>query len=453
MSIVTIFGSTGDLTYRKLLPALTNLKKTGKLNGGSKILCIGRRDWDTAMYIKSVKEHSVADISSIEAMIEYVKVDLGSEDDFDRLSTYIQSWNQDNHVFYLALPPSLFPKVASGLYRSNLVIKGDFNQRVVFEKPFGEDLESAEKINQLLWQYFDEEQIYRIDHYLGKEMIQNILALRFANRIFESDWHKDSIEKVRILVKEEDGVGTRGGYYDSIGAMRDMVQSHLLQMLALTAMEAPKTYDAKSIRKEKVSLLNKLTIEPTDIVKGQYEGYTQETKVSPESRTETFVQLKAFIDDSRWRNVPFYLITGKKLDNKASEIIIDFKPGEKSDCLWPTDDLYNNQLIIKVAPEEGMSFRMNVKESGLDSDIIPSTMEYVHGKDAFGNVPEAYEKLLLEILNKNPMLFARWDEIETTWKFTEMVRNMNQDSPIIYKDESDLKIKLSTMNQGGTLND
>ena len=451
MSIIAIFGSTGDLTYRKLLPGLVNLKKNGKLPATTKILCIGRRDWDTQTYLRSAHDTADADITPIESMIDYFRVRLDAPEDFDALFERVQTLGIEDTVFYLALPPSLFPTVASGLHRSGLVKKGDTANRIVFEKPFGEDLSSAREINSLLWQYFDESQIYRIDHYLGKEMIQNILALRFANRIFESDWHKDSIDRVRIRVKEEDGVGTRGGYYDTIGAMRDMVQSHLLQMLALTAMEAPAAYDAQSIRKEKVSLLKKLSINPSDIVTGQYEGYTEEDKVDPGSTTETFVQLKVQIDDSRWRNVPFYLVTGKMLDNKASEIIIDFKHGDKSSCLWPSQNLYNNQLVIKVAPEEGMSFRMNVKESGLDSDIIPSKMDYYHGKDAFGNIPEAYEKLLLEILNKNPMLFARWDEIETTWQFTENVRQQLSDTPIVYKNEHDLKHKLNGNNKGGTL--
>ncbi len=440
MTVITIFGSTGDLMYNKLIPALNTLKQTNKLPSDTKILCVGRREWDTLTYLKSVKNEVPKDkYNAIESLIEYVKVSIDSDDGYALLKSKIeQNGIEADKIFYLALPPSLFPKVAGGLSKNKLIGKGEPNARIVFEKPFGEDLESARLINRTLWDYFEETQIYRIDHYLGKEMIQNILTLRFANRIFESDWNKDSIDKVSIIVKEKNGIDSRGNYYDSIGALRDMVQSHLLQMLALVAMEAPKMYDSELIRKEKVSLLKKLFVECGDVFNAQYKGYKQEPKVRDDSKTETFVHIKAQIDDSRWRDVPFYLMTGKKLNDKSSEIIIDFKPGDDVLALWPDHTLKHNQLVVKVAPNEGVSFRMNVKQAGLSSDIIPSKMDYSHGKDAFGNVPEAYEKLLLEIIEQNTLLFTRWDEIETTWKFIDKVTNECQEAPYEYEDEPDL---------------
>ena len=448
MTVITIFGSTGDLMYNKLIPALNNLKKNGNLPDDARILAVGRRDWDTKRYMQSVESTISKDkYGAIATMIEYVKVVIDDADGYDTLRSVIESNGPDTEkIFYLALPPSLFPKVAGGLSRNGLIDKGDEKARIVFEKPFGENLETARSINRTLWDYFDEEQIYRIDHYLGKEMIQNILTLRFANRIFETDWHKDSIEKISIIVKEPGGIEGRGNYYDSIGALRDMVQSHLLQMLALVAMEAPKSYGADQIRKEKVSLLKKLFIEEGDVFNAQYEGYTEEDRVREDSRTETFVHLKVQIDDSRWRDVPFYLMTGKRLKEKSSEIVIDFKEGHAVRNLWPGEDLSRNQLVVKVAPDEGVNFRMNVKKAGLSSDIIPSRMDYSHGKDAFGNVPEAYEKLLLEIIEKNTLLFTRWDEIETTWRFIDNVTRECLKKPYVYKDEEDL---LKTLKERG----
>ncbi len=452
MTVFTIFGSTGDLMYNKLLPALNNLQKNNHLPGDTKILCVGRRDWDTSDYLAAVDEAvDSSKISEIRTMLEYVKVSLDEASGYDALKGKIESNGENTEkIFYLALPPSLFPKVAGGLSQNGLIKKGENTARIVFEKPFGEDLESAHEINRTLWNYFEEDQIYRIDHYLGKEMIQNILTLRFANRIFESDWNKDSIEKVSIIVKEKHGIDNRGNYYDSIGALRDMVQSHLLQMLALTAMEAPRAFNAQSIRKEKVSLLKKLSLEKGDVFNAQYQGYKAEPKVRKDSRTETFVALKVFIDDSRWRDVPFYMMTGKKMNEKSSEIIIDFKENDVTKNLWPDQKLTHNQLVVKVAPDEGVSFRMNVKETGLSNKIIPSRMDYSHGKDAFGNVPEAYEKLLLEIVKKNALLFTRWDEIETTWRFIDQVTNRCMKAPYIYESEDDL---IKTLQERSEYND
>ncbi len=436
MSAITIFGATGDLMHQKLMPALANLHKVGKLPEKAHIFCVGRRDWNTDEFIAHLRKHvaEAALVAEVENIITYVKVDLDNRDDYHALDRKISTVsNADDRIFYLALPPKLFPEVARELAQANLVKKGDDNQRVVFEKPFGEDFESAKEINRLLWRYFDESQIYRIDHYLGKEMIQNIITLRFANRVFESDWHKDSIEKITIYAKEKSGIKDRGGYYDATGALRDMVQSHLLQMLALTTMEAPESFSAKAIRKEKVSLLKKVSVDSEHVIMGQYRGYHDEKKVADDSKTETLVKMDCIIDDSRWRGVPITILTGKNMDEKRSEIIIDFKAPSQAASLWPQAKMQSNCLIIKIAPEEGMRFTMNIKESGLSDEITTKTMDYNHGSDVFGNKPEAYEKLFLEIIDKNPLMFTRWDEIETAWRLIDSIRDHDTGKRVIYE--------------------
>jgi len=441
MSALVIFGATGDLMHQKLLPALANLYQSDKLPQDTTIYCVGRRNWDTADYLKHAKQEAkdLALLKTIEPLLTYIKIDLDTTADYERLKTIMDG---DNHakdrIFYLALPPTLFPKAAEQLANARLIAKGNPHERIVFEKPFGEDFASASDINQLLWRYFDESQIYRIDHYLGKEMIQNILTLRFANRVFESDWHKDSIEKITLYVKEKDGVKGRGAYYDQTGALRDMVQSHLFQMLALTTMEAPQSFDAKAIQKEKVSLLKKFNVLHETVVMGQYDGYLAADHVKQDSLTETFVKLEGRIDDSRWRDVPIIIMTGKQLDEKRSDIVIDFKTPTSADALWPDSQLETNQLIIKIAPKEGMRFTMNVKETGLSDHITTKSMDYDHGLDAFGNKPEAYEKLWLEMFDQNHLMFTRWDEIEVSWRIIDEIRANDNKKRLTYQPGSSL---------------
>ncbi len=434
---ITIFGSTGDLMYSKLIPALAALKRKNHLDDSTTVLCIGRRDWTHSHYIdvaeKKVKD--AADVATLADNLEYVKLDIGETAHYEALSERIHR-QKDNpeKIFYLAVPPSLFPTIAANIAKSGLMGPGQENSRLVFEKPFGEDLSSARKINVYLRNHFDETQIYRIDHYLGKEMIQNIMMMRFANKIFESDWHKDSVESVCIIAKEDSTVGTRGAYYDNIGALKDMVQSHLFQMLALVAMEEPRDFSPESLHEEKVSLMRKISIAKEGLVLGQYEGYKEEDGVKPGSKTETFVHLKVSIDDSRWRDVPFYLMTGKKLDEKRSAIIIDFKKPVGSQNLWPSIDVPQNQLIIQIAPKEGVSFRMNVKKAGLTDELETRQMDYVHAREALGNIPEAYERLFHEIIKKNQLLFTRWDEIETAWGLIDQIRHHAPAEPVSYRD-------------------
>ncbi|MCF7925613.1 MAG: glucose-6-phosphate dehydrogenase [Candidatus Izimaplasma sp.] len=418
---IMIFGSTGNLMYKKLIPAIDHLLKKGHIAEDTKIYAMARRDCTLEDYIQDAKDNMIDDVNwdKIEPLMEYIILDVNNVEDYKTIKTQIEDDGIEDLVIYLAVPPFLFPVIAKGISESGIIQKGDQTKRIVFEKPFGEDLASAKSINKDLWQYFDEKQIYRIDHYLGKEMIQNILMVRFANKIFEQVWNHESIAYVMIVAKEEESVLSRGNYYDKIGALKDMLQSHLLQMAALVAMEAPETYTSEAIKEEKVAVLKALKLVPKDIILGQYKGYKKEDKVDPNSNTETFVFAQASIDNDRWRGVPFYFMTGKKLDEKRSEIIVQFKTSDKINTMWPEENTKNNRLQIEVAPDEGVVFQFNVKNPGLSNKLTSAKLDYCHSCQAVDNTPEAYERLLLDLLKQNRTLFTRWDEIETTWTIVE----------------------------------
>lgn len=416
-----IFGSTGNLMYEKLMPAIDQLLKEEHIENDLVLYAVGRRDWNTKDYFDNIKASSDNDINwdAIEKRLEYIEMDVYTKEHYTRIKHKLEDDGIEDLTVYLALPPNLFPVISEGISDSGMIIKGDMSKRIVFEKPFGEDLKSAESINKSLWECFDEKQIYRIDHYLGKEMIQNILMVRFANKIFEEVWDQKAIDYVMIIAKEEDGVLTRGAYYDKIGALKDMLQSHLLQMAALIGMEPPKSYDSESIKDEKVAVLKGLKMAPKDILLGQYKGYRDTEDVDEDSQTETFVFAEASIDNARWRGVPFYFLTGKSLNEKRSEIIVQFKSSDKITELWPKEKAKNNRLKIEVAPNEGVVFQFNVKDPGLSDAIVPAKLDYCHSCQAMDNTPEAYERLILDVLNQNRTLFTRWDEIETTWTIVE----------------------------------
>ena len=437
---LVIFGSTGNLMYKKLIPAIDTLLKKGHLDSNTKIYCMARRDCTLSDYIQDAKDQVKEDVDwdTLIPYLEYIKIDISNVDHYTAFHKKLDQDGIDEIMVYLAVPPQLFPVIAKGISESKLIQKGEENKRIVFEKPFGEDLASAKKINDELWQYFDESQIYRIDHYLGKEMIQNILIVRFANMIFDNAWSNDSIDSVWIVAKESEGVMSRGGYYDKIGALKDMLQSHLLQMASLIAMEKPKSYHSDDIKDKKVEVFNNIKIVPKDIIIGQYKGYLEEEKVDQNSPTETFVFAEASINNDRWRGVPFYFMTGKKLDEKRSEIIVNFKKANGTTDLWPNQNKSKNQLRIQVAPQEGVIFQFNVKEPGLKNDIIPAKLDYCHNCNALENTPEAYEKLLLDLINGHRTLFTRWDEIDTTWKIVERINKTLKDV-YIYEDYNDMK--------------
>lgn len=436
---IVIFGSTGNLMYKKLIPALDSLLKKKHIDKNTKIYCMARRDYTLTEYIEDAKKQVKEDIDwdKLVPLFQYIKIDINNVDHYKSFLDKLNEDKMDEIMVYLAVPPGLFTTIAGGISESGIIKKGEEQKRIVFEKPFGEDLISAKQINKDLWRYFDEQQIYRIDHYLGKEMIQNILVVRFANMIFDKAWNADSIDSVWIIAKETEGVMSRGNYYDKIGALKDMLQSHLLQMASLVAMEKPKSFDSDDIKDKKVEVLKHFKIVPKDIILGQYKGYTKEDNIDQTSNTETFVFAQASINNDRWRGVPFYFMTGKKLNEKRSEIIINFKQAVDSSDLWPEKDKAMNQLRIEVAPKEGVIFQFNVKEPGLKQDIIPAKLDYCHNCQALENTPEAYEKLLLDLINNHRTLFTRWDEIETTWEIVDKIIKSNKKT-YKYEDYKDI---------------
>lgn len=438
--IMTIFGSTGDLTSRKLLPALSKLYKNQQIPKETQVVCLGRKDLNTESYLKYMNEeaNSPLDLEVLKKIVIYHQIQITDPKDYKNLKMTINkiSNKETKQLYYLAIGPELFFDVAKNINESNLIEKNNLNQSIIFEKPFGHDLNSAKKINQMLWTYFDEKQIFRIDHYLGKEMIQNIMMVRFANRIFEEVWHNRTIKNVKIFVKETDGILSRGGYYDQSGALKDMVQSHLLQMLSMVSMEVPMSYHSEDVKNEKVKAIENVTFDKHSFLFGQYEGYLLEDKVEKDSKTETFVFLKAYVNTPRFKGVPFYLMTGKKLDKKESVIIIEFE--ETSEQRKWNLPLSTNKLYIKIAPEDGIGLKFNSKVPGLSGDVEEVELEYCAACNAVGNMSEAYEKLLLDATEDHKTLFTRWDEIELSWKLIDQIKE-KQENLVIYKDFKTLK--------------
>jgi glucose-6-phosphate 1-dehydrogenase len=429
--IFTIFGGTGNLTYNKLIPAFYQLYKEGRMKDNVSIVALGRREKTSASYRvefkeflkKNIKDFDEEVYSRFNVLIHYFQMDFENAEDYKALFHYMNQTDADhngsgNRIFYLATSPTFFPFISEQLKEKKLLDTGGYT-RAVFEKPFGYNLESATEINETISEIFGEPNIYRIDHYLGKEMIQNINMVRFSNQIFSTVWNKDSIDNVQITVKEKVGVEERGGYYDDSGALRDMIQNHILQILALVAMEPPKNFDTDSIRDEKVKVIRNLEINTDlsdykNLIFGQYEGYKQEVKVDPSSKTETFVAMKCHVNTPRWEGVPFYIRTGKALDGREAEIIIEFKVD--TCCSQFDSEAEPNLLVIKIQPEEGVYFRINTKEPRSENKLMTVSMDYCQSCNIFYKSPEAYEKLLLDIMNGDATLFTRWDEVESAWQ-------------------------------------
>ncbi|HPG42397.1 MAG TPA: glucose-6-phosphate dehydrogenase [Acholeplasmataceae bacterium] len=438
--IIVIFGATGDLTSRKLLPAISRLYVEKQIPEKTKVIALGRRSYTNEEYLNVMNEavKLSLDLKTLENLVSYFQIEITKREEYPSLVETLRGMKHENtrELYYLAIGPELFPVVAENINLSHLVTQGNMQQSIIFEKPFGHDLTSAKMTNEMLWQYFDEKQIYRIDHYLGKEMIQNIMMVRFANRIFEDSWHNRTIKNVKIIAKETDGILGRAGYYDQSGALKDMVQSHLLQMLSLIAMEVPLTYHSEDVKNEKVKVLEHLKFDKDSLIFGQYEGYHQEKNIPEDSQTETFVFLKAYVQTPRFKGVPFYLMSGKKLDQKESLIIIEFE--ETSEQRKWNLPLSTNKLYIKIAPLDGVGLILNSKVPGLRDDVEEVELEYCVACKAVGNLSEAYEKLLKDITEHHKTLFTRWDEIELSWKFIDAIKK-HQKEPIIYKNYEDLK--------------
>ncbi len=447
---LVIFGVTGDLARKKLMPAVYDLSNRGLLPPGFALTGFARRDWadqDFAQIVHdSVKQYARTEFreSTWQRLAEGIRFVQGSFDDdeaFDRLSDTVLELDEargtgGNHAFYLSVPPSAFPVVCRQLARSGLSKSAEDSwRRVVIEKPFGHDLPSAEELNDVVSEVFAPDDVFRIDHYLGKETVQNILALRFANQLYEPIWNANYVDHVQITMAEDIGIGGRAGYYDGIGAARDVIQNHLLQLLALTAMEEPVTFDAKDLRAEKRKVLSAIKV-PSDIgrhtARGQYsagwqageevKGYLDEDGIPATSTTETFAAIRLDIDNRRWAGVPFYLRTGKRLGRRVTEIAVVFKraphvPFEQT----ATDDLGKNALVIRVQPDEGVTIRFGSKVPGTAMEVRDVTMDFGYGHAFTESSPEAYERLILDVLLGDPPLFPRHEEVQLSWKILDPI--------------------------------
>ncbi|MQA60260.1 MAG: glucose-6-phosphate dehydrogenase [Actinophytocola sp.] len=448
---IIVFGGTGDLARRKLLPALYLRDRDGQLAADSRIVAVSRAGLDDAGYRDKVSaelrdhlpsgSYDEAAASRFLARIHYVSIDVAEKGSWLTLIALFKDAPQRVRVFYLACAPRLFGSICSGLRAGSLVTE---QSRVVLEKPIGHDLASARRINEEVGAVFAEEQIFRIDHYLGKETVQNLLVLRFANAMLEPLWNSGSIDHVQITVAETVGVGGRVGYYDSSGALRDMVQNHLLQLLCLVAMEPPNRMDADAVRNEKLKVLQALRPLTGDevhhrTVRGQYTpglvegspvpGYTEELDGAA-STTETFVALKAEVQNWRWAGVPFYLRTGKRLEQRASEIVVQFRPVPHSIFPGISDGaIATNRLVLRLQPDEGMRLHLVTKEPGPGGVRLRQVPLNLSFAETFkSRLPDAYERLLMDVVRGNPTLFMRRDEVEAAWEWTEPIHAAWADS-------------------------
>lgn len=440
-----LFGGSGDLSMRKLLPALYFRHCAGQLPEDGRVICASRGDMDTQGFHQMMEESSKKHIEAEHLdeacwkeflnRVHYVRIDVTKQSDYDDLKAMLDGRDKHVRVFYLSVAPSLFTAITEGVKAAGLITE---RSRVTLEKPLGRDQKSADAINDELANVFDESQIFRIDHYLGKETVQNLMALRFGNALFEPLWRSERISDVQITIAENLGVEGRGKFYDQTGALRDMVQNHLLQLLVILAMEPPVSVDPDAVRDEKIKVLRALkplvgrdAIENT--VRGQYKagaydigkvpGYLENEDIPNDSTTETFVAIKAEIGSWRWEGVPFYLRTGKRLEGKHTEIIVNFKPVPHS--IFDSDDGISqpNQLIIRLQPEEKIRMRVNVKAWGDEITLKP-----VHLNLDFNDVFQkrrmiAYERLIIDTLRGNPVLFMRRDEVTAAWAWVDPIQN------------------------------
>jgi len=451
---LVLFGVTGDLSRKKVMPAVYDLANRGLLPPGFSLVGFARRDWadeDFAQIVHdSVKEHARTPFreevwDQLAEGFRFVPGDFDDDEAFDRLRRTIEELDETrgtggNHAFYLAIPPAFFGDVVGQLREHGLTDTGappDQRgwRRVVVEKPFGHDLASARKLNAILGEVFPEGSVFRIDHYLGKETVQNMLALRFANMMFEPIWNANYVDHVQITMAEDVGIGGRAGYYDGIGAARDVIQNHLLQLMSLVAMEEPASSDALALRLEKQKVLSSVRV-PDDLAattaRGQYAagwaggekvpGFLQERGIASRSTTETFAAVTLHIENRRWAGVPFYLRTGKRLGRRVTEVAIVFKraPHQLFNAT-AIEELTQNALVIRVQPDEGMTVRFGSKVPGTAMEIRDVTMDFAYGSTFTEASPEAYERLILDVLLGDPPLFPRHEEVELSWQILDPI--------------------------------
>jgi glucose-6-phosphate 1-dehydrogenase len=455
--VLVLFGVTGDLATKKLLPAIYDLANRGLLPPGFSLVGFARRNWEDEDFAQvthdAVKAHARTPFredvwDQLAEGIRFVPGEFADDNAFDQLAETVSQLDAErgtggNYAFYLSVPPKAFPQVVKQLERSGLSSPPETGgpirpwRRVIIEKPFGHDLTSARELNAILDAVFPPGAVFRIDHYLGKETVQNLLAMRFANNLFEPIWNRSYVDHVQITMAEDIGIGGRAGYYDGIGAARDVIQNHLLQLLALTAMEEPLSFAAESLRAEKEKVLAAITIAEDLAIgtaRGQYSagwqggvpvrGYLEEDGIPPDSTTETYAAIRLTIDNRRWAGVPFYLRTGKRLPTRMTEIAVLFQraphlPFDATD----TEELGQNALVIRVQPDEGVTLRFGSKVPGSAMEVRDVNMDFAYGESFTESSPEAYERLLLDVLIGDPPLFPRQEEVELSWMILDPIED------------------------------
>ncbi|WP_406334620.1 glucose-6-phosphate dehydrogenase [Streptomyces sp. NBC_00203] len=447
---LVIFGVTGDLSRKKLMPAVYDLANRGLLPPGFSLLGFARREWadqDFAQVVHdSVREHSRTEFreevwQQLAEGMRFIPGDFDDDMAFKQLRSAVDELDSSrgtsgNYAFYLSVPPKFFPNVVQQLKKHGLADAPEGSwRRAVIEKPFGRDLASARELNAIVHEVFDPDQVFRIDHYLGKETVQNILALRFANQMYEPIWNRSYVDHVQITMAEDIGIGGRAGYYDGIGSARDVIQNHLLQLMALTAMEEPAAFDAESLLTEKLKVLRAVKV-PEKLgehtVRGQYaaswqggekvRGYLQEDGIDRASTTDTYAAVKLEVDNRRWAGVPFYLRTGKRLGRRVTEIAVVFQRAPHSPFdSTATEELGANAIVIRVQPDEGMTVRFGSKVPGTSMEIRDVTMDFAYGESFTQSSPEAYERLILDVLLGDANLFPRHQEVEESWKILDPI--------------------------------